>query len=205
MDKAGRSRATAGERREEVLREAIDEFATYGYHGGSTRRIADAAGISQPYVQRLYGTKTALFIAALDRVADDILRAWQRQLQETIERRGGDITAAERLDALRPAYETFVHDVIGLRLVLQAAAAASEPEIAEALKANMARMFSWVREATGATYEAVREFWAQGMTLTMAASMGAIDDAGDQEWARAMLMMPNVGFSRDLSLDQHES
>ena len=196
MGKMAGPRQTAGERREEVLRGAIDEFATYGYHGGSTRRIADAAGISQPYVQRLYGTKTALFIAALDRVAEDILSAWRRQLHELRQARGDDPTPRDLLDALRPAYESFVDDVIGLRLVLQAAAAASEPEIARALKDNMGRMFSWVREETGASYEDVREFWAQGMTLTMAASIGAIDDAGDEEWARAMLMMPNTPPAR---------
>jgi AcrR family transcriptional regulator len=183
------SRGTAGERREDVLREAIDEFATYGYHGGSTRRIA--AGISQPYVQRLYGTKTALFIAALDRVAEDILSAWRRQLRHAMEDMGADIPPAQRLDILRPAYETFFSDVVGLRLVLQAAAAAAEPEIARALKQNMKRMFAWVREATGASYEDVRTFWAQGMTLTMAASLGAADDVHEEEWPRAMLMMPN--------------
>lgn len=184
------SRGTASERREDVLREAIDEFATYGFHGGSTRRIAAAAGISQPYVQRLYGTKTALFIAALDRVADDILSAWRQRLHDLADR-GSQIAPEDRLDALRPAYGSFIDDVSGLRLVLQAAAAASEPDIGRAIRANMKRMFDWVREATGASYEDVREFWAQGMTLTMAASLRAIDDAGDEEWARAMLMMPN--------------
>jgi AcrR family transcriptional regulator len=191
MDEMTGSRGTAGERREDVLREAIDEFATYGYHGGSTRRIADAAGISQPYVQRLYGTKTALFIAALDRVAEDILTAWRRQLRNAMENLGADIPSARRLDILRPAYGTFIDQVVGLRLVLQAAGAASDPDIAHALKTNMKRMFDWVRNETGATYEDVREFWAQGMTLTMAASIGAIADAGEEEWARAMLMLPN--------------
>ena len=189
------ARQTAGERREEVLREAITEFATYGYHGGSTRRIADAAGISQPYVQRLYGTKSALFIAASGRVADDILLAWQRQLREFLADHGHDVTPEDRLEALRPAYGSFVDDVVGLRLVVQAAAASAEPEISRALKANMKRMFDWVREATGASFEDVQTFWAQGMSLTMAASLGAIADAGDEEWARAMLMMPNEPFT----------
>lgn len=187
----GEPRQTAGERREVVLREAITEFATYGYHGGSTRRIADAAGISQPYVQRLYGTKTALFVAALDRVANDILKTWRNELDAYLHQTDRQATPEERLDVLRSAYQGFVLEVEGLRLVLQATAAAEVPEIRRHLAANMKRMFDWVREFSHASYEDVQMFWAQGMTLTMAASLGARQDANDEEWARAMLMMPN--------------
>ncbi|MGB3330127.1 MAG: helix-turn-helix domain-containing protein, partial [Thermomicrobiales bacterium] len=67
-------RRTAEERREDVLEAALVEFATFGYHGGSTERIAAAAGISQPYVLRLFGSKKALFIATHARVCDRIMQ-----------------------------------------------------------------------------------------------------------------------------------
>ena len=50
------TRKSQVERREEILDAALAEFATHGYHGASTEGIARGAGISQPYVFRLFGT-----------------------------------------------------------------------------------------------------------------------------------------------------
>jgi AcrR family transcriptional regulator len=187
MTTNARSRKTADERRKDILRIAITEFATYGYHGGSTERIAAQAGISQPYVQRLFGTKKGLFLAALDRVCEDILSAWGRAMPDDVQ----GATPQERLLALAAPYLDLVGRVMELRLVLQASAAAEDAEIRVRLKDNMDRMFTWVRESTGASYETVQTFWAQGMMLTVAASIGALEDADRAEWARAMLMRPN--------------
>src|SRR5205823_15009288 len=59
-------RKTATERRDEILEAALVEFAAHGLDGGSTEAIAKAAGISQPYVFRLFGTKKELFLATID-------------------------------------------------------------------------------------------------------------------------------------------
>ena len=56
-------RKSATERRDEILEAALVEFAAHGLDGGSTEAIAKAAGISQPYVFRLFRTKKQLFIA----------------------------------------------------------------------------------------------------------------------------------------------
>lgn len=186
----GPKRQKAPERREAILLAAIEEFAQYGYYGGSTERIAEEVGISQPYVQRLFGTKKALFITALQRVCDDIVGAWQRALADLRDNHHGNPTAEERMAAIRPAYYQFVRDVSGLRLVLQASAAAADDDIREHLKTRMSDMFHWVRMATGADYETIQTFWAQGMMLTVAASIGVTQDVNESEWARAMLMMP---------------
>ena len=42
------------------------EFALRGLHGASTDAIARRAGISQPYLFRLFGSKKELFIAVID-------------------------------------------------------------------------------------------------------------------------------------------
>ncbi|HEV2073059.1 MAG TPA: TetR/AcrR family transcriptional regulator [Thermomicrobiales bacterium] len=178
-------RRTADERREEVIQAAIVEFATYGFHGGSTERIADAAGISQPYVLRLFGTKKALFLAALDQVSTDIIDAWSQALAR---HPGG--TSDERLDVLRETYRVFVEDVVQLRLVLQGFSSSEDREVRVQSQECLGRMFAWTREATGADAEQVRLLFAQGMTLMVAASIRAWERAGSEEWARAMLMMP---------------
>lgn len=197
MSTTGAKRQTAAERREDVIQAAIEEFATFGYHGGSTERIAVAAGISQPYVLRLFRTKKALFIAALERVCDDIIGAWDAELHRIRQEKGPLVTPDEQLQALGRTYYWFVRDVLELRLVLQGSAAAEDQEIRTQLKAGMSRMFRWLRDATGADYEAVRQFWAFGMMLTIAASIHAVDDVAESELARAMLLLPEDAVSFD--------
>src|SRR5436853_7902420 len=63
MEATTTARKTAGERREAILEAALTEFADRGYVGASTDSIARAAGISQPYLFRLFGTKKELFLA----------------------------------------------------------------------------------------------------------------------------------------------
>src|SRR2546429_4573145 len=65
-----RSRMSAAERREQILQAAVSEFAAAGLHGTSTDAIAERAGISQPYLFRLFGTKKGLFVAVVERCFD---------------------------------------------------------------------------------------------------------------------------------------
>ncbi len=57
------TRQSAEERREAVLDAAAEAFARGGLHGTSTEDIARTAGISQPYLFRLFGSKKELFLA----------------------------------------------------------------------------------------------------------------------------------------------
>ncbi len=186
---ASAKRRTAGQRREEVIAAAIIEFATYGLHGASTETIATRAGISQPYVMRLFGTKKALFLAAVEHVGDQVMATWQSGLDEA-ERLGRATDPLSRLEAIGMPYLGLVRDVHGLRLVLQSCSSAEDPEIRAATHRWLDTMFTWVREASGADPEAVRRFFATGMMLTVAASIQAADAADRQPWARAFLLQP---------------
>jgi AcrR family transcriptional regulator len=64
-------RQTADQRRESVLAAATTAFAAKGLYGTTTEEIARRAGISQPYVFRLFGSKMNLFIAVLARALLD--------------------------------------------------------------------------------------------------------------------------------------
>ena len=70
------TRQSADERRTAVLAAAITEFAHSGYAGTSTEAIARRAGISQPYLFRLFRTKKELFMATYDLVGTRIERAF---------------------------------------------------------------------------------------------------------------------------------
>ena len=61
------ARKSAEERREEITGIALRHFAEGGYYGTSTEAIAREAGISQPYLFRLFRTKKELFLACADR------------------------------------------------------------------------------------------------------------------------------------------
>src|SRR6188474_1290470 len=89
-------RKSAEERREAVLDAALGEFAEHGLHGGSTEAIAAKAGISQPYVFRLFGTKKELFKAVVSRCFRQTLERFQRAAEG---KRG-----AEALHAMADAY-----------------------------------------------------------------------------------------------------
>ncbi|HRC07199.1 MAG TPA: helix-turn-helix domain-containing protein, partial [Miltoncostaeales bacterium] len=72
-----KTRKRAEERREDILVAARAEFSEHGYEGASTDAIARLAGISQPYLFRLFGTKKDLFIAATSDCMDDVLKLFQ--------------------------------------------------------------------------------------------------------------------------------
>src|SRR5437588_5357504 len=103
-----RERKSAEERREEILEAAVVEFAERGLHGASTEEIARRAGISQPYVFRLFGTKKELFKATVARCLRQTLELFQRAAEG---KRG-----REALDAIGQAYmDEFLSDRTKLR------------------------------------------------------------------------------------------
>ena len=186
-----RTRKTADERREEIIAAAIVEFATYGYHGGSTERIAARAGISQPYVLRLFGTKKAIFLAAYRRVCENILATWaDANAQLDRAPRPHPPGPRERLFAMGESFLGLVENVVDLRLVLQAFSSAEDDEIRIATHAGIKELFDWVWRTTGADIDAVRQHFAYGMMLMVAASIRAGDDVATEPWARAFLMVP---------------
>src|SRR5436309_15351533 len=106
-------RKSKEERREEILDAAMEIFAEAGFEGASTEEIARRAGISQPYVFRLFGTKKELFIAVVSRCFRQTLEIFQRAAEG---QRG-----EEALGAIGQAYgELLATDRTYLRAQMQA-------------------------------------------------------------------------------------
>src|SRR3990170_1026531 len=93
---ATRTRKSAEERREEIIALAIEQFAVSGYKGTSTDAIAREAGISQPYLFRLFKTKRELFLACHD-VSDG-------RILETFREAAGGVPKNRVLQAMGRAY-----------------------------------------------------------------------------------------------------
>jgi len=172
-------RKSKEERREEILDAALNEFAERGYHAGSTEEIARRAGISQPYVFRLFGTKKELFRAVAARCFRETLEMFQRAAE--------GLRGEEALHAMGNAYvERLLTDRARLRLQMQAYAACDDPEICEAVRQGYGDLVTYVERVTGLEPTAVSTFFAQGMLLNVFASMGLT--AGTAEpWADRLL------------------
>lgn len=68
-------RRSADERRDLVLDAARQEFAQYGLTGATGESLSYRAGISHPYLLRLFGSKKELFLAVVDQTFDEVLAA----------------------------------------------------------------------------------------------------------------------------------
>ena len=162
MSKA--TRQTAGERREAVLAAALVAFAQGGLHGTSTEDIARAAGISQPYLFRLFGTKKKLFVATVERCMADTLELFRAAARRP-SRRGG-----ARGDG--PGVRRDGHgDRTRLLAQLQAYAACDDPEVREEVRAGFGSLHRFVETVSGLGPERVAQLFAKGMLLNVVAAM----------------------------------
>jgi len=70
----------AVDRRRQLLLAAIDCFAEHGYHGTTTAQLARAARVSQPVLYQHFESKHALFVALLEEVGREVLKAWRKAI-----------------------------------------------------------------------------------------------------------------------------
>jgi AcrR family transcriptional regulator len=165
-----RTRLTADERREHVLTAAVAEFAVAGYHGTPTESIARRAGISQPYLFRLYGTKKELFLACVERCFDRTL--------ETFRRAADEVPEADRFLAMGKAYLELLADRELLLFQLQTYAASEDDDIRAAAQRRYEQIADTVCELTGVDRQGVLPFIGQGMLLNIAAAL----DLDPERW-----------------------
>src|SRR3989441_5559245 len=135
-------RKSAEERRESVLDAAFAEFAERGLDGASTEAIAAKAGISQPYVFRLFGTKKELFKAVVARCFRETLELFQRAAEG---KRG-----EEALHAMGEAYRDLLRDRTRLEAQMQAYSACEDPEICEVVRNGYGDLVAYVERVSGA-------------------------------------------------------
>ena len=176
-----RTRMTAAERREEILEAAVSDFALGGLHGTSTEAIARRAGISQPYLFRLFGTKKELFIACIERCFDRTEGAFRAAAEA--EEPGAP------LDAMGKAYVELLADRELLLSQMQTYAACGDDEIRAVVRRRWGELYRTVERLSGAPADEVRAFFANGMLLNVAAAMDLPEIAGPKgaAWARRVV------------------
>jgi AcrR family transcriptional regulator len=178
-------RLSAAERRDEVLDAALIEFAERGLEGTSTEDIARRAGISQPYLFRLFGTKKELFKATVSRCFRETLELFQRAAEG---KRG-----QAALEAVGAAYmDQLSTDRTWLRAQMQAYAASDDPEIRAVVRAGYGDLVAYVRRVSGADWPMIWGFFSTGMMLNVLSSMHVNDDP--EPWMVELL----AGCGKDL-------
>ena len=169
------TRMSADQRREEVLRAATAAFAEGGYQGTSTEDIARRAGISQPYIFRLFESKKQLFIA--------VVESCFRRTAKTFENAARGLTGVDALKAMGMAYTELIRDPTMLLVELHAfTASVQDAQVRSAAQLGMRAVWETAAKASGVDGDGLREWLAAGMLCNVTAALGL--EQLDEPWAR---------------------
>ena len=172
------ARRSAEERRGEIVEIAFRHFADGGYHGTSTEAIAREAGISQPYLFRLFGTKRELFLACVNRCYTGVWKVFEDA--------AAHLPQEQRLEAMGKAYwESLLPDRYALRFQMQAYAVASDPQFQAAVREGYGSLVRNVAGLAGVSLGETWDFFAYGMLLNLVAAFDLNQIVGQDEWATA--------------------
>lgn len=185
---------SAQERRDQLVRAAVAEFAVYGLHGTSTERIARRVKISQPYVFRLFPTKKDLFLAAIDQCFDRVEAAFEAAVDDPAPQPAGaehdhadGAPINARLHAMGHAYAGLLGERELLLFQMQAYAACSDDDVRRSVRQRWERLIKRVGELSGASKSDITLFFARGMLMNVVASMGMVPVKVGKDWAHKTL------------------
>ncbi|PZF62734.1 TetR/AcrR family transcriptional regulator [Curtobacterium sp. MCBD17_013] len=183
------TRMPAAERRVLILDIARTVFGRRGYHGTTTDQIASAAGISQPYVVRMFGTKERLFLEVLADTLDTLMAAFRTALDGAVAR-GEDEHGTAR--AVGNAYLDLAATRGFHTLLLQAFVSGADPAIGAAARAGFLEIYRFLVHDAGFTPERVHEFLGSGMlfSVLLGIEMPGLYDTDDDA---AALMQASFG------------
>lgn len=179
----------AAARRAQILEVAAQEFADGGLRGASIDAIARAAGITQPYVFRIFGSKKALFL--------EVVAASFTQLSGSMCAAAEGKTGLEALAAMGARYNALLADRTALQLQLQAYAACGDLEVREAVRGHLATLWDTVATTTRLDPVTVKTFLAFGMLLNTNAALGLAEV--DTRWARGIRTRIRAGLFRHIT------
>lgn len=148
-------------------------FGARGYVGTTTDEIARAAGVSQPYVVRLFGSKETLFLAALQDALDRLLAAF----------RAVDLTGDA--DDMREAGQQMGQAYLGLlsvrglhQILSHAFLLGAHPVIGPVARAGFAEVWRYIRIEAGFPAEHAERFLASGMLINTMIGLRITEEYG---------------------------
>ena len=185
------TRMKSPERRELILEAATEVFGERGYVGATTDAVAKAAGVSQPYVVRMFGTKEALFLAVLERALGRLLAGFRAALadESAVDADGSSMPVDSRLGI---AYVDLLADRGLLLSLMHAFVLGAEPRIGERARQGFLEVYRFLRDEAGFTAEQANEFLSVGMLLNTMVGLRMADEYDTDPGARELLeiMLP---------------
>jgi AcrR family transcriptional regulator len=171
-------RLSSDERRRQILVAALAVFGTRGYEGATTDEVARAAGVSQPYVVRLFGSKENLFLAAIGDALTRLLAAFRAALAEDDGGPDGERDGPTAAKRIGQAYVDLI-EVRGLHQTLaHAYLLGSNPVIGAAARRGFASVWRFFRDEMGLSADEARAFMAEGMLISTMIGLRIVDDYG---------------------------
>jgi TetR/AcrR family transcriptional regulator len=184
------------DRRELILDAAMEVFGDYGYVGTTTAAVARAAGVSQPYVVRMFGTKQQLFLDVLRRAVDILLASFRSALADddgtTVGLRLG--TAYFELASTRGLLLSLMHAFVLGR----------DPVIGAAAREGFMCVYRFLRDDAGLAADEVQAFLSSGMLINTVVGLRMADDYDANADVRELI---DAAFPQklDIVLDLRES
>jgi len=162
---------SSDERREQIIAAAMAVFGARGYEGTTTDDVARTAGVSQPYVVRLFRSKENLFLEAMRAALDELMRVFRAELADE----ASDRPVSKRIGQ---AYVNLV-STRGLHQTLSHAwLLGGHPVIGPAARRGFAQVWQFFRDEAGLDADEARMFLAQGMLINVMIGMRLVDDYG---------------------------
>ncbi|GAA4183691.1 TetR family transcriptional regulator [Gryllotalpicola kribbensis] len=184
MSESRSERIPAAERREQILDAAARVFGERGYAGTTTDQVAQAAGISQPYVVRMFGSKEKLFCELLLRARDSL----ETRLRAALAR--PEVKALDNQGLKRFLGRAYV-DLVGegdiVLPLAQGFLLGHDPVIGRYAREGFLDIYRLLRDEAGLSPEEVRDFLAGGMLLNTLLTLQMTGLYESDETARELL------------------
>ena len=179
VEEAPIPRMKAEDRRELILAAATGVFGDFGYVGTTTDQIVRAAGVSQPYVVRMFGTKEKLFLEVLKNALDRIFEVFGTALAAD-----SDLPVERRLGL---AYFGLLSEHGLLLSLMHSFVLGNDPAIGQAARAGFLAVYNYLRDEGGFSSEQAQDFLAQGMLANTMIGLRMTDWVDDDPRAAELL------------------
>jgi TetR/AcrR family transcriptional regulator len=153
------TRMKSEERRELILAAAAGVFGERGYVGATTDAVAKAAGVSQPYVVRMFGTKSALFQEVLHRSLERLVGGFRQEIAEYEAAKG------ELQLCIGKRYVELLSDRGLLLSLMQGFMLGADPEIGPVVREGFMDVYRLLRDEAGFAPEEATRFLEGGMLI----------------------------------------
>ena len=172
-------RHSADERRRLVIDAASREFAAFGLYGATGESISYRAGISHPYLLRLFGSKKELFRTVIERTFEDLTAG-------LVERVNGGAPEASTT-ALEREIQQVLEQGERSALLLQFLAACGDDEIRPVVRRRFAELYQQLASLSGGDEAELKEMFERVVFRSATAALRLPEIAGREPWARRLL------------------